>query len=145
MSNFQVIRIGEHPDDPVTWMAADSGGARQGSPATGTLEEAAAESADLDVIVLVPSSDVLTTSVDIPVKGGAKLAAALPFALEEFLADDVDDLHFASAMRRDNRQIPVSVVSRKLFAMWMQRLADAGIQPVSVVDIIGLLSGNNRH
>jgi general secretion pathway protein L len=139
MSGFQVIRIGEHPDDPVSWMAADASGARQGSAASGTLEEATAGSADLDIIVLVPSSDVLTTSIDIPVKGGARLAAALPFALEEFLADDVDDLHFASATRRSNGQIPVSVVNRKLMASWLERLADVGISPVFVVaDSYGL-------
>jgi general secretion pathway protein L len=77
--------------------------------------------------VLVPATEVLSTAVDIPIKGGVRLRAALPFALEEQLADDVENLHFAFGERRDNGLLPVSVVAREQMLTWIQALGNASI------------------
>ncbi len=100
---------------------------------TGLLLEAVNDVGDRKVIVLVPSADVLTTSVDIPVKGGARLHAALPYALEEHLAEDVENLHFAAGTRRDSGKIPVAVVSRERLAEWIEWLTAAGIEPSAMI------------
>jgi general secretion pathway protein L len=97
------------------------------------LGEAAAEIGEREVIVLVPSAEVLTTSIDIPVRGGARLQAALPYALEELLADDVDKLHFAAGPRRASGHTPVSVVNDELIAQWLTTLANAGVHAASVM------------
>jgi general secretion pathway protein L len=133
MAEFLVIRIGEQPGQPADWIAVDSSGARRSQPVTGALADAAADVGDKKVIVLVPSADVLTTSVDIPVKGGARLQAALPYALEEHLADDIEQLHFAAGTRRSSGNIPVSVVSREILSGWIERLTEAGIQASSII------------
>jgi general secretion pathway protein L len=77
--------------------------------------------------VLVPATEVLTTTADIPIRSGPRLRAALPFALEESLADDVDTLHFASGARRENGKLPVAVVARARMDEWLGTLDDAGI------------------
>ena len=132
MSEFLVIRLPESPDDPAEWIAVDSSGARRSPPASGQLADATAAADGRQVIVLVPSAEVLTTSVEIPVKG-AKLQAALPYALEEYLAEDVDDLHFAAGARRSSGRTPVSVVSESKLDGWLSVLGAAGISPHSVV------------
>jgi len=138
MTEFLVIRLGDSQDSPANWIAVDSSGARQGPPVTGPLGEAIADIGERTVIVLVPGAEVLTTTVDIPVKG-ARLQAALPFALEEVLADDVEDLHFSAGNRRDNGAIPVTVVARSKFVEWLSWLEAAAIAPTSVVpDCYGL-------
>ena len=132
MAEYLIIRIGESADDPVHWMAVDASGARRSAPVTGPLHEAAADVGERKVIVLVPGTEVLTTTVDIPVRG-TKLQAALPYALEEYLAEDIDKLHFAAGTRRSSGRVPVSVVSREKLAGWLSHLAAAGIRPASVV------------
>jgi len=132
MAEYLVIRIGESPGDPVHWMAVDGSGARRSAPGSGTLEDAAMDAAERSVIVLVPGTEVLTTTVDIPVRG-AKLQAALPYALEEYLAEDVDKLHFAAGSRRSSGRVPVSVVSREKLAGWLSQLSAAGIAPSSII------------
>ena len=132
MSEFFVIRLPESPAEPAQWIAVDSSGARRSPPGAGLLADAALATGGRQVIVLVPSAEVLTTSVDIPVKG-AKLQAALPYALEEYLAEDVDELHFAAGTRRSSGRTPVSVVSDKRLDEWLAVLADAGITASSVV------------
>ena len=139
MSEYLVIRLGEHPHQGVQWIAVDSSGAKRGAPASGTLRESQADIGEREVIVLVPSAEVLTTSVDIPVRGGAKLQAALPYALEEYLADDVDKLHFAAGPKRSSGKTPVSVVNHGRIAEWIELLAAADIQASSLIaDSYGL-------
>ena len=132
MSEVLVIRIGASIDSPANWIVVDASGARRGPPVTGPLSAAVADVGDRDVIVLVPGAEVLTTTVDIPIKG-AKLQAALPFALEELLADDVEDLHFAAGAKRDTGAVPVSVVNRARFLEWLSWLEQAEIQPMSIL------------
>lgn len=138
MSESLVIRMDQSEPQLAHWMAVDSTGARRSPPAVGTLQEAEGEIGDRQVIVLVPSAEVLTTSVDIPVKG-AKLQAALPYALEEYLAEDVEDLHFASGTRRSSGHTPVSVVGHERVKEWLGTLEYAGIVPdLLVAETYGL-------
>ncbi len=133
MAEYLVIRLPRDPDDAAAWIAVDSDGTRLGPPVTGPLAEARRDLRDRRVIVLVPGAEVLCTSVDIPVRGAARLQAALPYALEENLAQDVDDLHFAAGERRSDGRIPAAVVSDELMQAWLGRLTEAGIEPSRLV------------
>jgi general secretion pathway protein L len=132
MPEYLVIRIDQHQIQIADWIAVDASGARRSDPSTGTLQDAAADVGEREVIVLVPSSEVLTTSVDIPVKG-TRLLAALPFALEENLAQDIEDLHFAAGIRRANGRTPVSIVAHERMEEWLAALHSAGITPNAIV------------
>ncbi len=132
MTEYVVIRLSADSSS-VQWVMADSNGTRLGGVSSGNLEQAAAASAKRSVIVLVPSVDLLSTSVHIPARSAAKIKAALPFALEENLAEDVEDLHFSVGERQDGNRMPVVVVSDAKMADWMQRLQDVGIEPAIVV------------
>ena len=133
MAEYLVIRLGHEPEQQVEWIAVDDNGARRGEPQSGSLEDAAAAAGIRPTIVLVPATDVLTTSIDLPIRGGSRLHAALPFALEESLADDVETLHFAAGARRENGVRPVAVVARDKMDAWLTQLQAAGIQPVRLV------------
>ncbi len=131
MADYLVIRLGA--DDTAAWMRVDSAGTRKSNVSTGALDTAARESGDLPVIVLVPAADVLLTTVHIPARGASRIRSALPFALEEHVVDDVENLHFAVGGRQDDGRLPVAVVSRARLDDWLARLSDAGIEPVRVV------------
>ena len=133
MAEHLVIRLPENSGDAASWIAVDSNGTRISAPETGSLEQAAERVGERGVIGLVPAAGVLTTTVDIPVKRGPRLLAAIPFALEEQLADDVDDLHFAAGARDENGRLPVAVVARSLMDDWLEQLEDAGISPLRLV------------
>ena len=77
---------------------------RRGAPAPtrqrGSLSLAAAVARTGKVIVLAPATQILLAEPDLPPGSGAKLARAVPFALEEQLTEDVDQLSFAIGRRR---------------------------------------------
>ncbi|MEJ2128349.1 MAG: type II secretion system protein GspL [Woeseiaceae bacterium] len=132
MAEFLVIRLKADPDAAADWIAVDDNGTRVSAPITGPLAEAAKDVRDRSVIVLVPSSAVLTTTANLPVKRGPRLLAALPYALEDQLADDVDTLHFAAGARGENGLLRVAIVSRSNMQAWLDRLAEAGITPARI-------------
>lgn len=133
MAEYLVIRLGSAPDKGVSWITVDDGGTRKGAPSRGSLAEAAAQAGERDVIVLVPSASVLSTTVDLPIRGGSRLLATLPYALEEQLADDVDQLHFAAGTRREDDLLPVAVASLEAMNGWLETLSGAGIVPRRLV------------
>ena len=133
MAEFVVIRLGRDPHFSVEWIVADDNGTRRSELAHGSLEQASTEVQGRPVIVLVPSTEVLTTAVDLPIRGGARLNAALPYALEEQVAVDIDTMHFAVGDKRESGLRPVAAVSRKLLDDWIAQLDDAGIQPWKII------------
>lgn len=131
MAEYLVLRLAERSDE-VEWIVVDDEGTRRGEVGRGTLAEAALAASERPVIVLVPGTEVLTAYSSIPAKG-ARLLVALPFALEDQLADDVDDLHFASGKRREDGRLPVAVVARRQVQDWLDTLAVAGIRPARML------------
>jgi general secretion pathway protein L len=133
MAEYVVIRLGRDHDEMVEWIVADDNGTRHGRLSTGTLAEAAARVQSRPVIVLLPATETLTTTVNLPIRGGARLNAALPYALEEQVAADVDSMHFAAGDKRESGLRPVAAVARAQLDRWLEQLEEAGIQPWKLV------------
>lgn len=131
MAEIFVIRLEDADAGVAEWLAVDSTGARRGEPGRGTLAEAAAEIGERRVYGLVPATEVLLTTADVPAKG-ARLLQALPYALEEQVAQDVDKLHFAPGERRSNGRIPVAVIEEERLQSFVDRLQEAGIRPAGL-------------
>jgi len=109
------------------WLVIDSSGARRGNVSWGSLSDAAALSHSRKTIVLLPGTDVLLAEPVLPLKGGAKLAQVVPFALEEQLAADVEDMHFAVGKRDSRPGTPVAAIARDRMDEWVGMLRAAGV------------------
>jgi general secretion pathway protein L len=132
MAEFFVVRLGERSIEAVGWIVVDDEGTRRGEVGHGTLVDAAIAAGERPTIVLVPGTEVLTAYTSIPAKG-ARLLAALPFALEDQLADDVDDLHFAPGKRHESGRLPVAIVARNRVQAWLDALSEAGLRATRMV------------
>jgi general secretion pathway protein L len=130
MADILVIRLKSavaDGDAAAEWLVVDSAGAPKGRPQAGTLAVAAVAANGRRVVLLVPGTDVLLAEPVLPLKGSAKLAQVVPFALEEQLAADVEDLHFAVGKRSDRLGTPVAVVAHERMSQWQATLRGAGI------------------
>ncbi|NOZ51567.1 MAG: hypothetical protein GXP08_00260 [Gammaproteobacteria bacterium] len=118
---------GDMPED-VHWVVKEPDNAL--SPLFhGDLKTASNHAYGCRVVVFVSGVEVLLTQVELPNMNRQKLLKAIPFALEEQLASDVDDLHFAVGERDKVDQISCAIVERNIIEKWLQGLNDAGIQP----------------
>ncbi|KHD06045.1 hypothetical protein PN36_30940 [Candidatus Thiomargarita nelsonii] len=83
-------------------------------------------------IVLIPGTDVLLTQTNISSKQQQKIIQAVPYALEEQLADEVENLHFALGKRAPGN-IPVAVIARRKMDAYIQQLNAVGITPAALI------------
>ena len=132
MAEFLVIRLGANEDAPASWIAVDDAGTRRTPPIVGPLAEALKDVGNREVIVLVPAGETSTLTCDLPAKG-ARLRAALLYALEEQVADEIENLHFAPGSRRPSGNLPVVVVADDNMSRWLERLQEAGIRPARMI------------
>jgi general secretion pathway protein L len=150
MADSLLIRLPRLPADAASWVVVDARGACLEPPVSGALALAQPASAGRHVCVLVPGTDVLLMEPELPAKAGAKLAQMVPYALEEQLAEDIDDLHFALGRRNetngrragDAARTPVAVVARALMDEWLGAVQGAGITPETLCADTNLLPAN---
>ena len=95
MRNNLLLRFSQDADGTCEWVLMGVDGQAAGTVQSGTLQEAAVAASGLRVSVLAPASDCLLTTVSVPGSNRQKLVRAVPYALEEQLTVDVEDLHFA--------------------------------------------------
>lgn len=115
--------------DTCRWWLADAGASGHG-----TVADAAAATGSRQVVVLVPGTVTLLRRVRVPVRKRNRAVAAVPWALEDLLAEDVEDLHFAVGARAGADGCwPTAVIART----WMDRVlaccAAAGLEPRAFV------------
>jgi general secretion pathway protein L len=146
MADWLLLRLPRVPDEPASWLVADARGTPVGPPQSGPLTSAVTRTAGRRVWVLVPGTDVLLAEPEVPVKAGLKLQQLVPYALEEQLADNIEDLHFAIGKRAsDSTRAPVAVVARALLDEWLATLRSSGIEPEAIHAESDLLPANPGH
>lgn len=129
MPEILLIRFGEQRAEGVEFVRLNEAGRPFGASQRGNLADAAAQAAGRRVTVLVPSADVLLAQAAVPTGNRQRARKAVPFALEEQLAEDVDSQHFALGNRAADGSWPVAVVARSRMDDWLAQLHEAGILP----------------
>ena len=95
--------------------------------------EASSAAAELtEVRVLVPAERVLASKVALPARTRRQLQRALPFAVEEKLAIDLDRVHIASSVLRPNEASSVRVVDPDYLDSALAKLRALGLQVESM-------------
>lgn len=125
------------PQDPerIAWYRQTGGGElRRGeSDAAGF----AAETGDAQVVWLAPSEAILLTEVRIA--NARELRRAAPYALEDELAGDLDELHFAYGPSARQRPTPIAVVAHEVMRDWLGELETTGIAATALLpDVLAL-------
>jgi len=126
-----LIRLSRAAHGDSHWRVVGASG--PGAVQQGRLEEAAAAASGRRVVLLVPGSDVLLTRVPLPVRNRARAAVAVPWALEDRLVADVEDLHFALGSTDAEGRWAVAVVARARLDAWLEEARAAGLDPQAVV------------
>lgn len=142
MSDWLLLRFDHRPDGAVTWMIADASGQPQMPPQPGSLAQLAELASTRRVWALVPASEITTLAVDLPRRAGAKLLQAVPFAVEDQLAENVEDLHFALGERDEGQPALVAAVARSTLQGWLAQLAAAGVHAQRMTTDAALLPDN---
>ena len=122
---YLVLRLGETPEQ-CRWIRLDDGlpvEAGVGLPDDSTRP----------LRVLAPGTEVSQFRVSVPTRSVRALAQAVPFALEEQVAVDIERLHCVPMLPAQAEGLPVLVVSHARIQEWLGWLSAAGLQAECLV------------
>jgi len=127
-----------------SWRVDEAGGA-SGCGDEGGLDQAAPHCRGRQVVLLIPVADAPLFQVKLPTRNRARMALAVPYALEDQLSEDVDALHFALGKVDADGRVGVAVVAREQMDAWLAQLGEHGIRPQRMIpDVLALpLSSGN--
>ncbi|WP_033921389.1 type II secretion system protein GspL [Sphingomonas sp. 37zxx] len=83
--------------------------------------------------LLVPSEDVRLLAVDLPLPTRAKRIEALPFAIEEMIADSLDSVHLVLGAEIAPKRYLVGVVRHERMEIWAAIADEAGLGGAAIV------------
>lgn len=138
MSEILLIRLPKHAQAPVNWLITDaSGGELIASgvlPNLAALAELSERASSREVYVAVAGEAVSMHQAAVPAKSRRHLQQIIPFTLEDDVAEDIGQLHFAwPSQSPNNEPIPVAVVARQQMTFWLAALAQANIAATQLV------------
>lgn len=145
MPQILLLRLPPPGQEDTEWLVMDDSVGASTTRQRGSLTLAAAVSRTGKVVALVPAMQVLLAEPELPPGSGLKLARAVPFALEEQLTEDIDQMSFAVGRRRPNGGTAVAAVSRTVLQKWIADLRAAGLEPLAMYPDILLMPDNPAH
>jgi general secretion pathway protein L len=96
------------------------------------------------VIIIVPTSQVLLTTVSLPKVKISQLRRSIPYVIEDYIACDLSQVHVAfSGFHKD--QILVGVVQHSQMRNWLQALEKADIYADVILPEVCLLPVKKQH
>lgn len=165
MSETLFVRLppGAEPGATLEWVLLDDAGARldQGvhvglaqQPVADTTDDALASVAveapsrlpmGHRVVAFVPATEVSVAAVELPARSASKALQLAPFALEEQLAGDIEQLHFAVGEQEDSGKTPFVVCARAAMERWLEVLQGVGLNPAALVPDFLAVPANPGH
>ena len=85
-----------------------------------------------ETVVLIPSHIQRIFELELPKMSRSQMQKAVPFALEEQLAEDLTSLHFALGHKQKSKQT-VGVISKNIMEDILHGLATINIQPTAII------------
>lgn len=96
------------------------------------------------LIVLLPGETVTMTRVKLPKTRRSELIKAVPFALEEQLAEDIQHLHFVLGDFDVDGNLLVAIINKQLFSDTLASLQQHDIHPNAIIpDFLALTQKEN--
>lgn len=142
--DWLLLRLSSAPEEAPSWVATDATGALL--PETSSAADAATLAQGRQVALLVPAGEVALFNVQLPPGNEARLQQLAPFALEEQVSEDLDQLHFAVGPRdAATGLVPVAVADRDQMGRWLAAADSLGLRPRALFaesDLIPLLPGH---
>jgi len=126
-----ILQLGATPAHPVRWAFCTDGAIVRSDVASNVdaLSGLAARARGVRLVAAVlPGEDVAMRALAAPPKSAAQLRAAARLLLEDELAENLDQVHVATA-RHDSGAGIALAIKKSLLETWLSALADAGLSP----------------
>lgn len=94
------------------------------------------------IVAIIPGDEVLLLSCEVPGRTAGTVKKALPYALEEFVAGDIEDLHIAYEKIRPGQLVKCALISKQRLSQWQDFFSRAEISPGNIISEGQLLTAD---
>lgn len=133
MANTLLLHFDPTRPDSATWSHVSNQGELTSRITSGTLQEAAAAAEQHKVVVLLDSTNVHLNHVRLPTSNRQKMLRAIPYALEDQLAEDIDDFHFVVGKTDPHYGTPVAGIRKDTLEKLLADFQQAGISVDTII------------
>ena len=145
MSETLLIHYNIDETQQATWSLCNAAGELTGKISTGPLSDVAGIAADHPVVVLLNSQCLHINQLHLPTQNMQKLLKAVPYAIEEFIADDIDNFHFVIAKNKHDNATSVVGINSNTLEKIIQIFQDAGINVEKIIPDVLCLAADNKQ
>ncbi|OED39179.1 type II secretion system protein GspL [Chromatiales bacterium (ex Bugula neritina AB1)] len=133
MAQYLLTYLQRIGDDYLRWAICDTNKKTVRSHDHGSFADAARAGERRSVIMVIAGTEVLLEDVAVPATNLSRALKAVPYALEEQLAQDVEASHFAFGAKLADGKIPVAVIARDSMDWLKSQCKQAGLTPAEVI------------
>jgi len=133
MSETLLIHYNIDDAQQATWALCNSDGELTGKISSGPLSELSEIASGRTAIILLNSQCLHINQLQLPTQNMQKLLKAVPYAIEEFIADDVEDFHFVIAKNKHDKSTSVVGINRGTLKNIIQVFQEANISIEKII------------
>ena len=145
MAQYLLTYLRRIGDDYLRWAVCDDNSKVVKMHDHGNFADAAKAADRRKVVMVIAGTEVLLEEAAVPSTNLAKALKAVPYALEEQLAQDVEASHFAFGPKLANGNIPVAVIGQNSLDWVIEKCEQAKLNPTEIIpEIYALPLENGR-
>jgi general secretion pathway protein L len=146
MSDTLLVHYNIEKSDQATWSLCNDAGELTSRITTGSLNELSVLATKSPVVVLLNSQCLHINQLKLPTQNMQKMLKAVPYAVEEFIAEDIDNFHFVASKNKYDEKISVVGIDRSTLKNILQLFQQAGITIDKIIpDALCLAADKNSR
>lgn len=145
MSDTLLIHYDIENREQASWALCNDAGELTSKINAGALADLHAVALDHTAIVLLDSRCLHINELQLPTQNAQKMLQAVPYAIEEFIADDVENLHFVASKSRTSSAASVVGINKQTFQAVIDNFLAAGIHLEKIIPDALCLPANEQQ
>ena len=145
MSDTLLIHYNTENAQQASWSLCNDAGELTGKITTGALTELSELAAKHSVIVLLNSQCLHINQLQLPTQNMQKMLKAVPYAIEEFIAEDIENFHFVIAKNKASNNTSVAGIDKATLENITAAFQQAGITVDKIIPDALCLAANSTQ
>ena len=145
MSETLLIHYNIEHTHQATWALCNDAGELSGKISSGALDELSEAAANHRTVVLLNSQCLHINQLQLPTQNLQKMLKAVPYAIEEFIAEDIENFHFVVAKNKHNSLMAVVGIDKITLQNIIQIFQQANITLEKIIPDVLCLAANGQQ
>ena len=145
MSETLLIHYNIEHTHQATWALCNDAGELTGKISSGTLDELSEAAANHHTVVLLNSQCLHINQLQLPTQNLQKMLKAVPYAIEEFIAEDIENFHFVIARNKHNNLIAVVGIDKITLQNIIQIFQQANITIEKIIPDVLCMAADDQQ